>query len=263
MSQEQQFGVEAPVMVEVRIASGDVAVSTAEVESARVILDGPDALVAATSVTLRGDVLAIRQRSENALKSLLGSGDLLNLVRGSLDVEVFVPHGSSFDLASASADASLNGEFIEVVTKTASGDLQARGEIFGDVNVKSASGDVVIEHVGGDVRIQTVSGDLRVDNVDGSVNATSVSGDIVLSSLYDGDVRIQSVSGDIELGIAQGSAVDVDATSTSGEMRSDVALSELPATEAASDPTVVIRARTVSGDLHLARAAGREPLTRS
>ena len=263
MSRELQFKVAEPVMVEVRVAGGDVAVTTSEVDEARVVLDGADALIEATTVSLHGNVLTIKQDGEKGLKSLLGSGDLRGLFQGTLDVAVLVPHGSSFDLASASGDALLSGEFASVTAKTASGDLRVRGDVFGDVNLKSASGDVTIEHIGGDLRTQTVSGDLRVDAVDGSVNVTSVSGDIELASLYDGAVKIQSVSGDIELGIAQGSAVDVDASSASGEMRSDVPLTETPAEAGANGQTVVIRTRTVSGDLHIRRAGEREPLTRA
>jgi DUF4097 and DUF4098 domain-containing protein YvlB len=263
MNQEQQFHVDEPVRVEVLIASGDVVVTTAEVDEVRVSLDGPDALVDATAVSLHGNVVTIKQNKEKGLKSLLNGGDLRGLIRGSLDVEVLVPHGSSFDLASASADAALTGEFIDVSAKTASGDLVVRGEVFGDVNVKNASGDVLITHVGGDVRIQTVSGDLRVGAVDGSVNATSVSGDVELASLYDGVVRVQSVSGDIELGIALGCGVDVDANTTSGDMRSDVPLSDAPADGAPAAQTVVIRARTVSGDLHIGRSPERGPLLRA
>jgi DUF4097 and DUF4098 domain-containing protein YvlB len=264
MSHEQQFDVQEPVMVEVRIASGDVVVTTAEIDQARVILDGADAVVEATSVLLRGNVLTIKHDKEKGLRSVISRGDLRGLLQGSLDVEVVVPHGSSFDLASASADARLEGEFIEVIAKTASGDLRARGEVFGDLNVKNASGDVTAEHVGGDVRIQSVSGDVRIGAVDGSVNATSVSGDIELLSLYDGEVRIQSVSGDIELGVAQGVDVDVDASSTSGTMHSEVPLSDTPTpTPAATAQTVVIRARTVSGDLRITRSPERGRLVRA
>jgi hypothetical protein len=70
-----------------------------------------------------------------------------------------------------------------------------------------------------------------------------------------GDVRFSSVSGDVEIGIATGSLVDVDAGSTSGDLTSEVPLGSDPV--AAGDngaSTVVVRGRTISGDVRIFRA---------
>jgi hypothetical protein len=87
------------------------------------------------------------------------------------------------------------------------------------------------------------------------VDTKSVSGDIRLDALVSGNVRFTSVSGDIEIGIAPGSLVDVDAGSTSGDLSSEVPLaSEPPSGEGGAAPTVVLRGRTVSGDVRVFRA---------
>jgi DUF4097 and DUF4098 domain-containing protein YvlB len=172
-----------------------------------------------------------------------------------LRVRASVPHGAEVKVKTASADTRLDGHFGQVGVNSVSGDLRVRGEIAGNANVKTVSGDADLDSVDGDLSAHTVSGDLRIGPVTGSAETKTVSGDIRFQSVTAGDVRFSSVSGDVEIGIADGSAVDVDAGSTSGDLSSEVPLASEPQyAEGEPAPTVVLRGRTVSGDVKVFRA---------
>jgi DUF4097 and DUF4098 domain-containing protein YvlB len=248
---EHTFHTPLPLTLEVSIPSGDIEVETVDGEESTILVDGDERWLEQVEVRHDGSraVVALRQKSKFGISFSFGNGGL--------EVRARVPHGAAMKIKTASADTQLAGRFGKVDVNSASGDVHARGEIGENATVKTVSGDVELERVDGDLSVQCVSGDVRARAVAGDVDTKSVSGDIHLGALTAGDVRFTSVSGDIEIGIAPGSLLDVDAGSTSGDLSSEVALaSEPPASEdSAAPPTVVLRGRTVSGDVRVFRAA--------
>jgi len=248
---EHTFQTPHPASLEVSIPSGEIAVETDGTDETHVSVDGDERVLEHVEVHCNGDRVSVKLRDKGRFGFSLGSffGD------GGLRVEVRAPHGSSVRVKTASADTELEGHFGALELNSASGDVRLRGEVVDDATIRTVSGDVELERVDGDLSVQCVSGDVRARAIAGSVDTNSVSGDIRLDALASGNVRFTSVSGDIEIGIAPGSLLDVDAGSTSGDLSSEVPLaSEPPSGEGVAAPTVVLRGRTVSGDVRVFRA---------
>jgi len=249
---EHTFQTPLPATLEVMIPSGDIEVESSDGDETYVSVDGDERMLEAVEVRHDGGRVVVTVRDKGRFGISFGS---LVFGNGGLRVEARVPHGASVKVKTASADTGLSGHFGKLDLNSASGDVRVRGELADDATVKTVSGDVELDRVDGDLSVQCVSGDVRARAVAGSVDTKSVSGDIRIDALTAGDVRFTSVSGDIEIGIAQGSLLDVDAGSTSGDLSSEVPLASEPlAGDLGAAPTVILRGRTVSGDVRVFRA---------
>src|SRR6185503_18599682 len=186
---------------------------------------------------------------------------------------ISVPHGSSIDSATVSADVAGRGRFRTAKVHTTSGDVSL-GAVAGDATVKTVSGDLDVERVdgkaslnsvsgdlelgpvAGEISASTVSGDLHVTSAGSSVNAKGVSGDVTVESVRRGEARLQSVSGDITLGVAAGARVWMDVSSMSGSTQSDLEPDEAGA---GGEVDLRIKANSASGDIRLQRTAPARP----
>lgn len=171
---------------------------------------------------------------------------------------------ASAEVKTASGDINLDTVTGDVRVKTASGDL-ALSEAHGTAHVQTASGDVALQQVRGDATVQAVSGDVWIKDARQSVHVNTVSGDQRVDAVMAGTVETHAVSGDILIGVRRGSRVYVDANTISGSTNSELALTEAPVEETSDDdsddgPMVEIRAKTVSGDISIARAAAPTPI---
>jgi hypothetical protein len=251
---EQSFHTPLPLTLEVSIPSGDIDVETTDGDETSLTVDGDERMLEHVEIRHDGNRVSVTLRDKSKLGFSFSLGSIV-FGNGGLRVQAQVPHGAGVKVKTASADSKVTGHLRTLDVNGVSGDVRVRGEIAEDATVRTVSGDVDLERVDGDVSVQTVSGDLRVRAVAGSVDTKSVSGDIRLEALTAGDARFSSVSGDIEIGIASGSLLDIDAGSTSGDLASEVPLAtEPPSGEEAAAPTVILRGRTVSGDVRVFRA---------
>jgi hypothetical protein len=184
-------------------------------------------------------------------------------------VRITCPHGAGAEVRTASADVELRGRFGDVVLESASGDVRV-DQVAGSLLVNTSSGDVTAARVDGDATARVVSGDIRVErarratanSVSGDIHlgeielavaAQSVSGDQRVDAAGGGDIELESVSGDVRVGIRPGVNLWIDATSVSGDMTSEL---DVQGGRGGEGEVVSLRARTVSGDLQIVRAAG-------
>ena len=284
----ETFDTPGEVRVDVRLGAGEVRLetaadarqttvlleplrdndaSTAAVESARVELrqrgDGHEVVIDARDrgrgIFRNAQVLvAVTCPEGTSVESKTGAAEVVGRGRfGSVEVESgsgdveFEEVGADARVDSASGDVQLGNVGGAARINTASGDVTMKA-VGGEAKINSASGDVIIREVGGELSVNSASGDVIVREARGSVRVSTASGDQNIGSVVTGQVELKSASGDLKVGVAEGSTLWVDARSRSGEVRSELPVSELP--PEGEGPTVEVRANTMSGDVTVSRA---------
>jgi DUF4097 and DUF4098 domain-containing protein YvlB len=240
--------------------------SIESVQTARVELheraDGQDVVidVRGRSKWFRGAevLIAVTCPLEPTVEVKTGSADIegrglfkrIDVETGSGDVQ-FTDISGDAEVSAASGDVQISLVGGEARLNTASGDIQV-GMIGADGRVNSASGDVMIRTAGGRFEANTASGDIQVKEALGSVSANTASGDQQIGSVFQDSVNLRSASGDIRVGIKEGSRLFVDARSRSGDVASELPVSDVPPEGEA--PLIELRANTMSGDITIHRA---------
>jgi DUF4097 and DUF4098 domain-containing protein YvlB len=283
----ETFDTPGDVRLDIKLGAGEIRLETAETEQTTVLLeplrdnDASAAAVEAARVDVRDHggkhevVIDVRDRGRGIFRNAqvlvavtcpegtsvdtkTGSAEVAGRGRfGSIEVESgsgdveFEELSGDARVDAASGDVQLGSIGGAARVNTASGDVQMRS-VGGDAKINSASGDVIIREVGGELSVNSASGDVLVREVRGSVSVSTASGDQNIGSVATGRVDLKSASGDLKVGIAEGSTLWVDARSRSGEVRSELPVSELP--PEGEGPKVELRANTMSGDITVARA---------
>lgn len=285
----ETFQTPGQVNTEIRIGSGEIRLDTGEdgqtVVRLEALRDNDSSREAVENARVE---LRERGGAYDVVVDVRDRGRGFSFGRGAdVRIEISCPDGTSVEAKSGSADIEGRGRFGSVDAETGSGEVQFE-ELAGDAKVNAASGDVVFDSVGGSVRINTASGDIQVVSVAGDAKINSASGDIVVreakgrvevnsasgdvhvdeaassvsvntasgdqvvGSAVEGRVDLKSASGDMKIGIREGSTLHVDARSRSGDVRSELPVSDTPPEGDA--PHVELRANTMSGDVTVTRA---------
>jgi hypothetical protein len=261
----QTFSTPDGLALEVEIPSGMIEVQASVTTTTELEIDWDrdpqDIIVRFDPLPGRGHRLHVEYRGR---KFGLFGGREINVV-------VRVPHDTTVEASSGSADLSVRGRVESITYRTGSGDLSfqdvvrdvtaklasgdVQGEsVGGDLTMHGASGDVRVSHVGGALTGRSASGDIRADAVDANVQVSTVSGDVALGSLVSGEASIHAVSGDVEVGVAAGTRVFLDLTATSGDASSDL---PMQGDQGQDVPDLTLRVATMSGDIQVRRAPAR------
>lgn len=265
---EYAFDTPGSVRLRITIGAGQIDVETADTDRTEIDLTGRgrsgEEAVAQVKVTgeERGGVFeVVVEEPKRGLMGLFRDGEIF--------VRVRCPHGAAIEAQTGSADVEVRGRVGSAQAKTGSGDLSfpvVEGELVassasGDVSAESVGGDCVVKTASGDVQVKLaggtfvgnlVSGDLHLEEARDAVTVATVSGDQWIGAISAGEVRLHAVSGDVHVGVRPGLRLWIDATSVSGSMSSELDAADGPAGEG---PLVQLRAKTVSGDIAIVRAA--------
>ncbi|WP_029112437.1 DUF4097 family beta strand repeat-containing protein [Mycobacterium sp. URHB0044] len=189
---------------------------------------------------------------------------------GAVDIDIQLPSGSRLKASSASADVRADGVFADCRFSSASGKLQvdsvtgnvkadtASGattvhQARGNVSISTASGNATIDQLEGDLKFQAASANLVIGTLRGAVKSQSASGGVSVATAVNGTISADTSSGEVEVGIAMGTAARLDLETRSGVVSNGLQASDGPED---GDETLVVRARTASGDIDVRRAAG-------
>lgn len=273
-----EFEALGPVIVAATMRSSDLDLTVSD-RASQVLVDvialkGGEGVASATRVEFAGNRLIIE-----VPKSV---GPLFRSA-GPVRVEVHVPPGASLEAESGSGDIGVRGPLMRLEARAGSGDLTFGsvgeatvtvgsgdvalevvdslratagsgdiwiGRVSGRAEFRAGSGDIVVND-GRDIIGVTGSGDIVLGRVEGSASVSTGSGTLTVRHAIEGQILAKAASGDVLVGVARGTAALLDCNSVSGRVTSDLVGGEAPGDE---EKGVVLRLRTVSGDIRIRRA---------
>jgi DUF4097 and DUF4098 domain-containing protein YvlB len=255
----ESFVATGPVSARITSQSGDVTVHTGEGRSVEVTMVASSSKSehflnsAHVSFDVATNQLEIHTQPRDAGWNSLSSKKLkrswFDFARSDLDVVVKVPRASSVTITTMSGDTIVEGPTSEISVSSMSGDIEV-SESCENLDVRTASGDVRTGVVRDVLKCKSASGDVACGAAAKRTEITSASGDVELFANQAGKVTVRVVSGDIRVRVAAGLFVDVNASTVSGDMSSNIDFDGTDAPQEAEEP-LLLHVTTVSGDVRI------------
>jgi hypothetical protein len=266
------FPLSGPIELSCRLGFGAITVHADEgITEAKVVVTARDAnsdYAERITVELSGSTLVVHGPKPR--------GPLFDLPmfagrfgeRDAIDADITVPAGTPVKIASWGADVVIKGragttDIASGSTTTelddVDGDLRLRygsgparaRRVSGSVVVRAGSSSVTLGAVAGSIEIGCGSGSLEVATAGGRVRMRTGTGQATIGAAG-GDVDFTSGSGGLSVGLRRGQPARVDVVTGAGQLRSDIAVEDVP--PANSERAITIKARTGSGDVRIFRA---------
>jgi DUF4097 and DUF4098 domain-containing protein YvlB len=251
-------------LVEIRPADGEQTHATLEVvdgavEDATFKVVGGELVVDLPKHLMRRSAeVVVRIATPVALAARIktGSGDIVadaplreaRLSAGSGDIRVERAEGILAANA-GSGNLRLQHALGPVRANTGSGAIEiATAEAL--VAASTGSGDVRIGEAAGPTTIKVGSGDITIERIRDHSVATSGSGDVRVELAEGPSLRVETARGDIQIGVPDGVPTYLDLKTVTGDIACELEPGEQPAE---GERSLILRARTVSGDISILR----------
>lgn len=230
----KEFSANEIKNIDLAIASGNVVVKTADVESATVKYSGRHIFAA----EIVNDTLAIKEKSnwfgiiginfddyESRLEVVLPEREYgnVNVKTASGECEIDNLICENFNSSAASGDNRYRIFAENIDINVASGSVYAENctdRKAEKVNLKTASGDHTIKGFTADsYNIKAASGDISAEGISGRCEVNLVSGDVNIEyAQWDGDLTIDAASGNVDVTLPENSGAEVSLDRLSGDI---------------------------------------------
>lgn len=197
-------------------------------------------------VTLPDDTLHLKQVQLHASSGNLRGGTVqaeefsINVTSG--DIRLQQVKSTRYQVQVTSGNTSINA--IDGIGSIggSSGDIRIGTLTGGEQDISTASGNITLERFTGSGAISTQSGEVRMASV-----------------LPQGDLDVRVTSGNVSMGLEKAAAVKLEASATSGTIRSTMPLTyghddKRASGEIGANPSAMLSIRTTSGDIRLFEA---------
>ncbi|GAB3722349.1 DUF4097 family beta strand repeat-containing protein [Amycolatopsis oliviviridis] len=177
------------------------------------------------------------------------AGSHLEVRAGAADVTVTGTAGRA-DILTGSGKIGLERADGSAIVRTGTGDIKL-GPTLSGLQLRTGSGSVEAASVNGSATVATGTGDVWLGEIAGEVLARTGSGDLSVADAASGSLELTTGSGEVRVGIRGGVQAEIDLSSTTGSVSSELDVAET----APAEVSLKVRARTGTGDAKVTSAA--------